>query len=214
MDWKKITNHLYENIKPIDGRIHSYINDSYNSGIQFSDFWIEFDMNEFNYVDPFYGESKSTDPFNMNVDLLNVASQYNIQEINEFEKLTFENSENGFYGAFSNSLHVVPKFLKFGEIKGDRIEFEMSYSLTNSDSYGMMNGTLEEHMKLSGTIKIPLKICELIVRTHNKTNLRNIISNLNSNIYDLESIKCIRESNEYEPEEDHIICYKNIMPLG
>lgn len=213
MDWKKITNHLYKNIKPIDGRIQSCINDFYCSGIQFSEFWIEFDMNEFDYVDPFYGESKSTDPFNMFVDLLNVASQYNIKEIKEFEKLTFENSENGFYGAFSNSLHIVPKFLKFGEIKGDRIEFEMSYSLTNSDSYGMMNGTNEEHMKSSGIIKIPLKICELILRTQNKTSLKNLISNLNPNIYDLESIKCIRESTEDSPSEDYIICYKNINPL-
>lgn len=213
MDWKKITNHLYQNIKPIDGRIQSRIQDSSNTGIQFSNIYIEFDMNEFMYEDPFYGEKNSTD-VEMFMELEDFLSYYRIKEINELENKYFENKDYILNGFFSNSINIIPKYLKFGKINGDRIEFEMNYSITNSDSYPMMNGTYEEHMVPSGTIKLTLKICELILLSKNETGLKKLIKKLNPDIYDLQSIRSRGVKSEYRTYEEYEIGYKDIRAKG
>ncbi|HMG14553.1 MAG TPA: hypothetical protein VK590_03835 [Saprospiraceae bacterium] len=213
MNWKKITNHLYQNIKPIDGRIQTRIDDSNNTGIQFSNFYIEFDMNEFMYEDPFYGEQASAD-VGMFMELIDFSTYYKIKEINELENKYFENKDYILNGFFSNSINIIPKYLKFGEINDDRIEFEMNYSITNSDSYAMMNGTYDEHMIPSGTIKLTLKICELVLLAKNETDLKKLTEKLNPDIYDLQSIRSRRVKSEYRTYEEYEIRYKDKRAKG
>jgi hypothetical protein len=207
MDWKKTTDFLYKKINPKEGRICSMVNDSYNIGIQFSNFWIEFDTGGFLYVDPFYEEIKSE---YMDIDLVTVADQYNIGEIQEFENREFSNSENQFNGCFSGSIDIIPRLLKFGEIKSNKIGFEMEYSLTNSDSYGMMDGTKEEHLQHSGKLNIDLLICDLSLIEQKDNGLEGLLKKLNPNIYDLKSIECTRQRTEDIQRNEYKIKYKNI----
>ena len=207
MDWKKTTDVLYEKINPKAGRICSMVNDSHETGIQFSNFWIEFDTGGFLYNDPFYEEIKSE---YMDIDLISVAAQNDIWEIQEFENREFPNSEDQFNGCFSNSIDIVPRLLKFGEIKSNSIEFEMEYSLTNSDSYGMMDGTKEEHMLHSAKLNVNLTICDLTLIEQKENGLKSLLKKLNSNIYDLKSIECTRKRTEDIQRNEYKVKYKNI----
>lgn len=210
MNWKTVTTHLYKNIAPIGGKVYSTVNDSYRPGIQFSGLGVEFDMNDFIYEDPFYGEQKSTAPFKMNFDLLEISNQFQIKEIKHLEGLVYKNVRYKRLGAFSNSLDVIPRNLKFGKIAGDQIDFEMSYTLTNSDSYGMMDGTLEEHLKASGNITLPLTIGNLQLNVQKEDGLKKLLSGLNPNIYDLKSVKCTQKPSNASKRSKFEIQYKDI----
>jgi hypothetical protein len=212
MDWKKVTSHLYSNIKPVGGRLRTIISDYYNSGIQFDSLWVEFDMNEFFYEDPFYGEQKSTDPFNMNVDLMDIAYKNKLRELHEFEGRMFVNNEDSIEGGFSNSLDVVPKYVKFHAIEGNKIGFEMKYSLTNTDSYGNMDGTKEEHLQSSGSIAVPITISDLEIRIYKEGGLKKILRKLNPDIYDLDSVKLTSEDEGSNGRKEYTIQYKSIKP--
>jgi len=207
MDWRETTNILYSKIKPVSGTIHSMINELCKTDLQFSSFWISFDTGGFEYYDPFYEDITSEA---MDVDLIRVAKQYNLWEIRDLENRHFENTENTFSGFFSNSLDIVPKHLKFGNIKSNRIEFEMEYSLTNSDSYGMMNGTKEEHLRNSGHLKIELTIADLVLFGRKENGRLSLVKNLSSSIYDIESMELASNRSNDSRLIEYTIKYKNI----
>ena len=163
-DWRKITNHLYKNISPLRGDLSGRIVEDYILGQKkIQTIWIEFDMNEFMYMDPFYGEQLSTSPFRMVVRPLDSKKERPIHSIQDLENMVIEESRSYIKGAFSNSLHFTAPIIKFGKITGNQISFEMEYCLTNSDSYGMMTGTIEDHVTSFGQIKVDLEINEILL---------------------------------------------------
>jgi len=210
-DWKKITSHLYKNISPIKGELSSQIEGDFIYKYKINSIWIEFDMNEFIYLDPFYGEQESTSPFRMYVNPFQSDNRKGITYIQELENMTIEDSRINIKGAFSNSLHFSAPIIKFGEIDGDKIQFEMDYCLTNSASYAMMNGTIEDHSKSSGKIKIDLKINDMLILVSKKKNVKDILKHMNSKIYDMESLKEATDTNiSYRDYDQFRISYKNL----
>ena len=67
--WQEITGNLYRQIKPTGGKIYSRYSNSLNKRNIIDEAWVEFEMNEFKYIDPFYGEQNSTSNFRMNFSL-------------------------------------------------------------------------------------------------------------------------------------------------
>ncbi len=212
MDWKKITDDLYKKISPLRGFLNSQIDRNFITEQKIKSLWVEFDMNDFIYQDPFYGEQTSTSPFPMYVNPFEVEEaekRVEIRHIQELEGKIIEDSRTNIKGAFSNSLDFTAPLIKFGKIKHNKIEFEMEYCLTNSDSYGMMTGTKEEHVKTNGIIKMDLDIKEIIILVSKADDLREILKSMNPNIYDLESSKeAIDTKITYTNYTQHRVPYK------
>ena len=119
---EQITCDLYSKIKPIGGRLFSQINSTYSYKKRLGKVWIEFDMNEFDYLDPFYGEQKSTAPFKTEISLWEYIEPLNIDNIFNLENLVLNCEAKDRIGAFSNSLHFTVPILKFGRINNNQID--------------------------------------------------------------------------------------------
>lgn len=211
MDWKEITEDLYGKISPLRGDLNSQIDWNFIREQKINSLWIEFDMNDFIYQDPFYGEQKSTAPFRMVVNPLEGESGIEITHIQDLENKIIEDSRTILKGAFSNSLHFSAPLIKFGKIKEDKIGFEMQYCLTNSDSYGMMTGTIEDHVKSSGQIKIDLKINDMLILVNKQNDVKEILKAMNSNIYDIEAAKEATDTNiTYRDYDQYRVPYKEL----
>jgi hypothetical protein len=211
MDWREVTDDLYHKISPIRGDLNSQIESDFISTQKINAIWIEFDMNEFIYQDPFYGEQLSTSPFRMYVNPLKRKNGIQITHIQELENKQIEDSRTVLKGAFSNSLHFSAPLIKFGAIKGNKIEFEMEYCLTNSDSYGMMTGTIDEHVQSSGNIKLDLEIRDMLILVSKGQNVNEILKSMNPNIYDIKATKEATDTNiTYNNYNQFRVPYKNI----
>lgn len=211
MDWKTITGDLYNKIKPISGDLISRIEPDFIRSQKINSIWIEFDLNDFFYEDPFYGEQKSTSPFRMHVEPFQGQRSIDITHIQELENKEIEAPRTYIKGAFSNSLDFSAPLIKFGKIIEDKIEFEMEYCLTNSDSYGMMTGTIDDHVKTSGTIKLDLKINGMLILISKNKDVRPVLKSMNSNIYDLKSAHIATDTNVSFPNYDQYrVPYKNL----
>lgn len=199
MNWKKLCTYLYENINPQSGTLHSYVNNQYNGG-QFINFYLEFDMNEFIYEDPFYGEQSSTSMFKTNFELMEVSKSRHISDIVEFQNLNIIFEQKRKFGSFSNSLHLVPHTIGFNDINNGKLNCGIEYSIVNSDSYGMMDGSFQDHISLQGTIHSELEIAKLVVNCKSREELKRIIAQLNTHIYDINSYELFQKtqySNSY-----------------
>ena len=198
-------------ISPINGDLSSRIDSNFMREQRINSLWIEFDMNDFIYEDPFYGEQKSTAPFRMNVNPFETENGIEIKHIQNLEGMIIEDSRTNLKGAFSNSLHFSAPVIKFGNIDGNKLEFEMEYCLTNSDSYGMMTGTREEHIKSSGQIKLNLTIHDMLILVHKKRDVQGILNTMNPNIYDLELAKKATDTNvTYRDYDQYRVPYKEL----
>jgi len=188
--WQEITSELYHLIKPTGGKIYSRYSNSLNKRYIVDEAWIEFDMNEFKYIDPFYGEQNSTSNFKMNFNLSDFLSDLKLESILQIENYTFIGEKDDNLGSFSNSIHFTIPKMEFGKFyeKDKSIEFEMTYSLTNSESYPFMNGTIKEHVQLSGQIRTKLIFKDLLVTIHKNTNLKDVLANISPKYYDLKNI--------------------------
>lgn len=159
-DWRVITSDLYAKIKPIGGTLSYKIGSDFRLEETIKDLIVEFEMNDFMYMDPFYGEQKSTAPFKMFIELGEYISTLKLKSIYEIENVLIKGKPEDSIGAFSNSLHFTVPHLKLGVIKDLTIEVYMEYSMTNSDSYGMMTGYIKDHISQKGSFKTTLAIKE------------------------------------------------------
>lgn len=155
MDWKEIVIPLYEKIKPIGGSL-SYGVSSVTDSIK----WVSigFQLENFRYLDPFYGEQEEKDKFEMGFEFYDVEKKFKFLNITEIENKEYNFSIDDAGGMFSNSLAFLVPYCKFGTIKDGKIEFTMEYILTNSDSYGMMSGSVTEHSTIRGNLNVMLEI--------------------------------------------------------
>lgn len=198
MNWKDVTPDLYNKIKPTGGSLTGYVDDSFIK-TNVIRFYIEFEINDFVYIDPFYGEQKSTSMFKMNIALIDVFQKLSIRNLQELEHLEIKWSKTDLIGSFSNSLHFSVPFMKFGRIIENKISFEMEYCLTNSYSYAMMDGTIEEHIQQSGKVKTILTIDDLIVQTRKMNSLKEITELLNPQEFDLNAIQQVKPTKYLIP---------------
>lgn len=150
-------------------------------------------MDDFMYQDPFYGDQKSTAPFRMYVNPLEGESGIQITHVQELENKEIIDSRIYLKGAFSNSLHFSAPLISFGKIKENyKIEFEMEYCLTNSDSYGMMTGTIDDHSQSSGKIKLDLEIRDMLILVRKGRSVNEVLNSMNPYIYDLKAVRVSR----------------------
>lgn len=213
MDWKEITPHLYNNIKPTKGYLSSVVDESSVRKKRFSNLWIEFEMNAFMYEDPFYGEQKSTAPFNMEINLIDLPKIYELGAIHKLQGFEIHNDPKSVIGAFSNSLHLTVPLMKFGQIQNQTIPVDIEYCLTNSYSYGMMSGTIDDHLTLTGNIKQDLHIKNLIVINSNNRPLKPILKQLDKDIYDIKNVEEATDTLvSYPDRTQYYVKYKNIDP--
>jgi len=187
-NWKEITSDLYSKISPTGGNLYSLIDGDFRWTKKITNIWIDFQMNDFIYNDPFYGEQSSTAPFNMTLNIENYTSPLNLSSIYELQGRTIKGKKEHRIGQFSNSLHFTAPEITFGKIKNLEIEVQLKYSLTNSDSYGMMSGSISDHIQNTGTIKTKLKVKELLVVCPTHVDLAELVMPLDSKIYDLKKI--------------------------
>lgn len=191
-EWQEIVTHLYDNIKPISGRLKMQIDSSFRIDKLFKNIWVEFKMNEFNYVDPFYGEQSSTSPFAMNFSIWDLLGESKIKSITDMEN--FEIRDNlSIVGAFSNSLSFCAHRIFFGSISKNQIPLELEYSLTNSESYGCMSGSFEDHIMKRGNFKINLEIDDLLILVPKSVHHSEIVDYLNENEFATHSIQSAEE---------------------
>lgn len=192
MDWKIVTENLYSKISPKTGEISHYIGSDIISRKYIEGISIEFDVDEFIYTDPFYGEIKSTSNFKMNIQFDGNFEEFRIKSIGDLENKELKFSETFPIGSFSNSIHFTVLDCKFGSIRADAIAISFNYILTNSDSYPMMTGTYEEHSTKHGRIESLLKFNPVRIHTRRTNNqLNEIIKELNPKHYELS--KCQEE---------------------
>lgn len=213
MNWEDVTPNLYKNIKPTKGFLGCIVDKYAVQQNKFLSLWIEFEMNTFTYNDPFYGEQESTSQFNMEVNLNDIPQMHALNYVYELENMEVNDDSNNCVGAFSNSLHFTVPFLRFGKIIKRSIEFEMEYCLTNSDSYGMMTGTIDDHLKATGKIEQLLEIKDLILIKNNSENLNKLLSKLNSEIYNINKVTRVTDNGiEYQDRTQFYVEYNSILP--
>lgn len=186
MDWRIATDPLYKNISPKTGTISHFINNDIIHRKYIDSISIEFDVDEFIYTDPFYGEIKSTNNFKMNIQFDGNFKDFKISSIGDLENKHLDFCETFPIGSFSNSIHFTVMNCRFGSIKSGRIMISFHYVLTNSDGYAMMDGTYEEHSSKRGIIEATLTFNPVRIHTHRNNNkLNEIIKELNPSHYDL-----------------------------
>lgn len=210
-NWQDITDTLYENIDPYGGEIFSRIDQTFKQRKGIKTSWIEFDMNDFIYIDPFYGEQLSTSTFRMNVSLSEFLENNNVDSILQLANQTIDGNKTDRIGAFSNSLAFTIPQMKFGQLNDDKtIEFEMTYCLTNSDSYGRMTGSINDHIENSGHLKTSLQIKELLVFIPISKNIKRVTKKLNSMYYDIHNAYEAKDLNwSKENYKSYYVPYSN-----
>jgi hypothetical protein len=188
-NWEQITSDLYNKINPICGYIYSQVDIGYIGREKLCNIWIKFDMNEFEYLDPFYGLQKSTAPFKMYFNLWDYIEPLNFNNILALEDLQLNCSPHDRIGAFSNSLHLIIPLIKFGLIKKNKIDLYFEYSITNSESYGFMTGSIEDHLTKRGTVHMQVNIKELQIVAKDVQQALFISGRLNKEVYKIEDLK-------------------------
>ena len=185
-DWREITPPLYPKIRPTGGDLHHSIDIDYVSSIE-----IGLTLAPFDYVDPFYDDVSS--PSEMALELHCKWQEF--RTIFCLIDLKASNPGEKLYGSFSNSLSVVVSRFRFGPFVDGQVDFEMTYSLTNSDSYPSMSGTMEEHMSESATLSTRLDVQDLRLVIHNpKIQLASRLAELDQDIYAVEAAKPVKGS--------------------
>lgn len=209
-NWEQITSDLYNKINPIGGRICSQIDSSFIYKKRLGNVWLEFDMNDFEYIDPFYGQQKSTSLFKIEVNLWDYIEPINITNIRQIEDLTLNCDIKDRIGVFSNSLHFTVPLLQFGKVYKNEIKVFLEYCLTNSDSYGYMTGKIEDHIQAKGRIEVDLTIKELQLLAQDLNEARAISENLTKDVYNVEAIKEATDLNWSSPNYNcYYVPYKN-----
>ena len=183
-DWNKILPEVYSKLKPIRGKIeHSIESDSNKKIVRIG---IEIETNEFEYNDPFYGKINANKFLH---EFLNIECKdinLDIQSLFELQTKEIIPEQNKITGWFSNSLEVIVKEIKFGNINTNReINCIIKFFLTNSDSYGCMNGEIEDHMKLENEIELNLSLSKLLFLDKRKDKSQTLEYLINTSAYEI-----------------------------
>jgi len=210
-DYKEILEPLIPKMNFEGGRLTHRISKNVLGTVIIDSIWVEFKMKSFKYFDPFYEESESNGNFNTFFETTNYDQRIVVDNILQLENKYYDFKANSMIGSFSNFLDLKIEYCKFGVIENGKIEFEMKYYLTNSDSYGMMIGSEDEHAKYNKTIKTKLKFEDLIVQTHKTIQEESLDNFLDPNIYDLRTAEIFDEINWRDNSKYYKVKIKNIL---
>jgi hypothetical protein len=189
MKWKKILPELYQKIRVKGGRVEHQLTNNRGIEHQIEEIIIYFEIEDFEYEDPFYGIQNACGNFEMEVDLLFCLEEFEINSIFELEDRNFIFPTENLIGSFSNSIHFSVINCQFGKIKDGKIDFEMIYILTNGDSYSFMDGTFKDHATINGKIKTKLILNSLIVAVSKMKNASGIFNRINKADYRIDEMK-------------------------
>lgn len=183
MEWRTVVSDLYNKIKPLSGTLSHFMTNKVEPIAFIEIISVSFDLENFTYVDPFYGEMEANNNFQMYFEIHGEGNKDRLKTIKDIEHRTFSLGNNERIGCFSNSIDFVVPYCKFGKIENQHIPFEMEYILTNSDSYGMMTGSFEDHATLRGKIKTILKVNGLRFRLINDQPIEPYLTCFDQNVY-------------------------------
>ena len=132
MDYQKTLPQITNNIKPISGNFFHNFNLGYNNGLANS-LGVEFILQPFDYVDPFYGNINSKSNFNMFFETSPHEEKITIKNPYEIQNMSYDFQNDPIRGGFSNSLDFNVTKCQFGNIEKLMIDFVMEFYLTNSN---------------------------------------------------------------------------------
>lgn len=184
MDWKPIVTHLYANINAVGGTLHHWLPNKLNSESTIRCISIGFFLENFVYEDPFYGSNEAKNNFEMFFEIDSADPLSYLKTIRDVENKSFEFDKEERIGCFSNSLHFSVPYCKFGAINDGKIPFEMEYILTNSDSYGQMDGSFEEHSTLSGHLKTVLDVFGVRICLNDRQDIKSLLQFIDNTVYE------------------------------
>jgi len=194
-NWKSILSSIINKMEFLRGRISHRITKRRFSKPEIDSFIVDFQTLDFEYYDPFYGDSNSVGNFNIFFETVPYQKRIVLDNILQIENEFYDFRDNPMIGCFSNSVDLKILYCKFGNIEGSKIEFEMKFYLTNSDSYAMLDGTEKEHSTLHKTVNIDLTFEDLIVQTSKSNEEKPVRNFLDQSIYDVDLIQKHDEIN-------------------
>ena len=208
MEWKPIIEPLLEKLNPIGGRISHRISPNILRTKIIDSIWVEFQFESYNYIDPFYGETEAPGNFDTFFETTAYEKRIPVTDILQIENQFYDFEKNPMTGNLSNSIDLKIQYCKFGKIRNRQIEFEMKFYLTNSDSYGMMNGTEEEHSSLTKVINVKLDFQKLKIESRKTNEEYNVSNFINSEVYDLKLLEKTDEINWRENRKYYCVPIK------
>jgi len=74
-----------------------------------------------------------------------------------------------------------------------------------------MTGTINDHVKSSGKIKVDLKIHDMLLLESKRYNVKRVLDSMNPNIYDLKSAKLATDTGiSYQDYNQYRVPYKEL----
>lgn len=180
---------LFSKIHPESGSINHRISNCSNYESYIACIWINFNLRNFQYHDPFYGLIEAKSNFEMFFETTYEDKKILIKNIKDLTNKEYRFSGKDLSGLFSNSIEFFIKYCKFGPFLNGFIEFEMKYILTNSVSYGMMTGSFEEHSEYEGYMNVRLNVEDLSFEDCLNLEPKLIPDFIDSKIYNLGEMK-------------------------
>jgi hypothetical protein len=121
---------------------------------------IVYEFDDGTYYDPFYHWTDLA-MRELCFESYDYVAYLRVASVADLAHKSFDFEDRTWTGIFSNSLDPVVRTVRFGAYSNGKIACALTFSLTNTESYGMMSGTLEEHLRSSKTIDMELTCLEL-----------------------------------------------------
>lgn len=157
-DWKEVVQPLYQKIKPEKGILYNKFFNPIKECKSVGSLWIVLQLNDFTFFEPFYENDENSKKYEIEI-LLDLFIK--IDTIKDLENREFYYKKEEQVGHFASFGITVP-YCKFGKIENNMIDFEMEYILTNGPECGSIDGSIKEHIELSGRLNLPVTIISLI----------------------------------------------------
>jgi hypothetical protein len=215
--WQTVTSHLYANLQPNGAVLRQGFCFNRHGQPEHPYLYVEFEKNEFDYEDPFYGHQSSLSMFEMTIDLQSDTCFRDISHPSQLANQTFSPASSNRIGVFSNSLDISVHQVTFGHLdaKDRQIPLRLEYSFTNSDSYGMMNGTLADHRQTCGLIETTIQIEHPVVKAKKEADILIAIRQLDARLYATDKASPTEDINgvSYPGYVRYTVPHQNISQL-
>lgn len=145
-------------LQPIGGKMTFFASNAPADGGFFKSLSLDIECAPFAYRDPFYHELP-IEPRSLYIYELEKLEGKNLNDPYDFVGFVCETPDALMpTGYFSNSLDIVVRRYAFGDIRNGLIDVEITFFITNSDSYGTMTGSPEDHALFQKTVALPVQI--------------------------------------------------------
>jgi hypothetical protein len=163
-DYRFLLPDLYAKIKPLSGVLRHWISPVPPEAQCIDALSVEFVLPDFSYVDPFYGEMQVNSNFQMFFETTDGDRLLTAKSIRELGNTTYRFEPGQLNGCFSNSLDFGITKCSFGAFAKEGIDLTLEYFLTNTESYGNMSGSLEEHAALRSEFTTWITFADVVLK--------------------------------------------------